>query len=420
MGHREAILESATKLFREKGFSRTTADEIAADARITKRTMYRYVDSKEAVLLAIHEEFLGRLLKPVDLGGPMEEQFAALVKNYVETVVIHRDEIRVFFEERKHLSPESLARVVTSRDAHEATFRSALCRGIEDGTFRNVDIPLATEGVLGTIASMYEWYRPDGVLQPQQMAHLITYLFFRGIVPALGTLPTPADPGTKQPPEHDPPAIAALERSLDDAAWNTNPVMGHILDVAANLFYKQGYDKTSTRELAEVAGLTKSALYYYIPNKESVLFQINLKLTVEGNHSIRQIIGTHDDPVETLRSIVIWHCETVAANLGALRALNYQMRFLNDEHYAEIRDLRREYSRLFCDSVRAACPSSTPPSYADAVALAILGMLNFMNEWYAPGGRSEPRQIGETFFDILWNGVAKNPPDRSIRLSWFA
>ena len=38
-GYRAAILDAATKLFHEKGFSQATTDEIAAQAQTTKRTM---------------------------------------------------------------------------------------------------------------------------------------------------------------------------------------------------------------------------------------------------------------------------------------------------------------------------------------------------------------------------------------------
>jgi TetR/AcrR family transcriptional regulator, cholesterol catabolism regulator len=40
---------------------------------------------------------------------------------------------------------------------------------------------------------------------------------------------------------------------------------------AASLFYKNGYAKTSTREIAEAAGISKGLLYYYINSKEDFL-----------------------------------------------------------------------------------------------------------------------------------------------------
>jgi AcrR family transcriptional regulator len=45
----------------------------------------------------------------------------------------------------------------------------------------------------------------------------------------------------------------------------------HIFDVAAQLFLKKGYHKTSMRQVAEAAGMGKSTLYDYFSNKEEIL-----------------------------------------------------------------------------------------------------------------------------------------------------
>ena len=161
-GYRQVILDAATKLFHERGFSQATTDEIAAEARITKRTMYRYFGSKEELLAAIQEQFLERLLQPIDLRGTPLERLTALVENYVETAIAHRDQIRVFFEERKNLSPESLARVIGRRDEHEKLFRQTLADGVAAGDFRDLDVTVTSEGVLGAVAGLYQWYDPAG------------------------------------------------------------------------------------------------------------------------------------------------------------------------------------------------------------------------------------------------------------------
>ncbi len=44
----------------------------------------------------------------------------------------------------------------------------------------------------------------------------------------------------------------------------------HILHVAIKLFAEKGYEATSTREIAEAAGVTKPMLYYYFGNKEGI------------------------------------------------------------------------------------------------------------------------------------------------------
>jgi AcrR family transcriptional regulator len=47
---RKRILEAAYKLFRSHGYGRVTMDEIAAAARLTKRTLYHHFESKDQLL----------------------------------------------------------------------------------------------------------------------------------------------------------------------------------------------------------------------------------------------------------------------------------------------------------------------------------------------------------------------------------
>ncbi|GAA1505992.1 TetR family transcriptional regulator [Nocardioides humi] len=409
--HREAILDSATDLFHRQGFSRTTTDQIAAGAQITKRTMYRYFSSKESLLLAIHEQFLERLLRPIDLDGTPRHRLTQLIENYVHTVVTHGDQIRVFFEERKNLSPENAARVVNLRDEHERLFRETLTEGVKTGEFRRIDVPLTAEGVLGAIASLYQWYDPDGWLPPADLASVICGLFLDGMSHTATTFsPTVRRrrPGsgapTRENRSRDPRAAVEAAELL----WAENPVLTKILDTAAAMFYDRGYDNTNTRELAVGAGLTKSALYYYIPNKEAVLYQLNLRLSVQGLGIERDLIEANPDPVDALRAVIEWQCKSVSENLGALRALSIEMRFLDEDHYDQIQLVRSEYSRLFTGVVQEAGGAWAVPKLSRPVALVVLGMVNFMNHWYTPDGRLSPDQIGSAFFELVWQGISQD------------
>lgn len=58
MGKREKILEIALKLFMEKGFNKTSIDEITKLADISKGSFYTYFKSKEELLESIIEELL--------------------------------------------------------------------------------------------------------------------------------------------------------------------------------------------------------------------------------------------------------------------------------------------------------------------------------------------------------------------------
>ncbi|MDN5697307.1 MAG: TetR/AcrR family transcriptional regulator [Rubrobacter sp.] len=49
---------------------------------------------------------------------------------------------------------------------------------------------------------------------------------------------------------------------------------GQILDVALELFLRQGYDGTPAREIAEAAGTGKANLYHHFPSKDELLYAL--------------------------------------------------------------------------------------------------------------------------------------------------
>ena len=50
---RKRILEATYRLFRRQGYTRVTMDEIAAAARLTKRTLYHHFESKDQLLAEV-------------------------------------------------------------------------------------------------------------------------------------------------------------------------------------------------------------------------------------------------------------------------------------------------------------------------------------------------------------------------------
>jgi AcrR family transcriptional regulator len=65
-----------------------------------------------------------------------------------------------------------------------------------------------------------------------------------------------------------------------------------ILDASLDLFSELGYDKTSLREIAGRVGVTKAALYYYFPSKQSILAALTDGLFT----TIEQALGAMGTP----------------------------------------------------------------------------------------------------------------------------
>ena len=81
---REAILEAALGLFVERGFHGTAVPLIAEKAEVGTGTIYRYFESKEAIVNALYQQWKSRMATLISndlpLGRPARELFTAFWK----------------------------------------------------------------------------------------------------------------------------------------------------------------------------------------------------------------------------------------------------------------------------------------------------------------------------------------------------
>lgn len=104
---REAILDGALTLFAERGFHGTTVPEIAREAGVGAGTIYRYFESKEALVNALYQTWKGRLVSSVvrgfPAGAPPREQFRHYWSRVARFVRDHRQAFT--FLELHHHAP---------------------------------------------------------------------------------------------------------------------------------------------------------------------------------------------------------------------------------------------------------------------------------------------------------------------------
>lgn len=69
--------------------------------------------------------------------------------------------------------------------------------------------------------------------------------------------------------------------------YNAKATIENILSVSAKLFLEKGFDKTSMRDIAETAGISKGAIYHHFDSKEDIVNAVTEK-QAEVTHSLMQ------------------------------------------------------------------------------------------------------------------------------------
>lgn len=168
---RTRLLAAATRLFAQKGFERTSVQEVVVAAGVTKGAMYHYFTSKDELLYAIYArvlaEQMSRLLAFVAAPGSAPERLREAARDVVVTTIANLDDSKVFFGSLKHLSQERQALVRGDRRRYHQAFRSLVEEGQRSSEFRSdLSADVVVNYFLGAVHHIGQWYsdsRPPGM-----------------------------------------------------------------------------------------------------------------------------------------------------------------------------------------------------------------------------------------------------------------
>ena len=114
---RERILETAMRLFAERGFRNVSLDEIAREARVGKGTIYIYFDSKlnilEEAAKTVFNSFTERFLLAFENSKDVDEFIENLVNGMVENIYM-KSKIMMLFHKESSYDREKYFQTVSS------------------------------------------------------------------------------------------------------------------------------------------------------------------------------------------------------------------------------------------------------------------------------------------------------------------
>ena len=153
-GRREAILESAAKLFSQRGYPATGIDEIGEAAGITGPGVYRHFDNKNGVLDEVVrravEKVVAGVADVVDEGDTDWDVLEGLVRNMITSVLDDRAGWAVVVREQRHLDPAAKRGLARAHRLHLEEWVHALSGARPDLT--DAEVRVIIHGVLGVAA----------------------------------------------------------------------------------------------------------------------------------------------------------------------------------------------------------------------------------------------------------------------------
>jgi AcrR family transcriptional regulator len=188
---------------------------------------------------------------------------------------------------------------------------------------------------------------------------------------------------------------------------------------ALRLFNEKGYHATSMQDIATALGLYKGSLYHYIGGKEELLVQVFERAMATLLEEVEQIVaGSSLRPSAQLRLLIQAHVRAVASNVDALSVYLHEFRALAGPALEKVRAQRDRYREIMAAVVeRGMRDGEFVSGDVDIVTLGVLGMCNWLAQWYKPGGRLAPSEIADQFADLVLAGLYFEPRTSSPTVS---
>lgn len=178
---------------------------------------------------------------------------------------------------------------------------------------------------------------------------------------------------------------------------------------AAHSFSKDGFHGTSLDEIARNLGLTKAALYYYVKNKQELLYrchELAMKAALEGlERGAQQGRNGREKVVLALRHYLVW----LIGNHGSAVVL-LEENAMRPAERARIVALRDKFERRLRALVEAGiADGSIVRCSPRLVIFAAMGMVNWVQKWFDPSKEWNGAQIAVAITEILERALSTVP-----------
>lgn len=176
-----------------------------------------------------------------------------------------------------------------------------------------------------------------------------------------------------------------------------------IMDCAASLFAKEGYPSAKMQDVAHACGATKSMLYHYFPTKEDLLFAMlkeHLERVIQGLDEATATAGT---PREKLMALVqAYTTKSTQSRRRHVIAMN-DVKYLPKAKQGPLIELQRKLTHSVSLLMRDLNPGLPEDVYMP-YTMMLIGMLNWADFWYKPGGAMKPQELCDRMSRLFLKG----------------
>lgn len=158
-----------------------------------------------------------------------------------------------------------------------------------------------------------------------------------------------------------------------------------LLRAAARLFRKQGFDATSTRDIAAATGMQSGSPFYHFKSKQDLLYAVmeeGMRTAIERQQAAiaRDVSGS---PPVRLRQLIRHHFDILLGpGSDFIPVMLYEARAITPRQRATLAALQSEYEAPWVPVLAALHAQGRLRADVKLARLLIFGALNWSAQWY--------------------------------------
>ena len=178
-----------------------------------------------------------------------------------------------------------------------------------------------------------------------------------------------------------------------------------VIRAAAHAFNRKGYHNTSLDDIAAALDVTKPTVYYYVTNKEQLLFECFVAGVEQIRAAFREVKQLKVSARERLNGVLRHYGAAVASEFGwcMVRAEEQDLSPAMSGHIKALKsEIDQDIRRLIREGIQ---DGSIHPCDPKMTAFALAGALNWIAHWYRENQSMTGAEIADAFVTIFENGL---------------
>ncbi len=202
-------------------------------------------------------------------------------------------------------------------------------------------------------------------------------------------------------------AAGGAQRSSAAATDLPDARRQEIINAAAAVIDRKGYDGATIQEVADAVGILKGSLYHYIKSKEDLLYWATEDWQRRFSAILVKVDAKKGDARERLAILVREHIALLTTSQIRNSVFSMNFRRLSEPRRSVIATGRRKYEQGLVDIIRQGQREGSMAADLDAslCAKAIFGMLNWTFLWFTPKGRASVSDVSDLYLRLILNGL---------------